>query len=157
MPSKRQIVGKAYAELGIGNWEFDLQPDEIQDAIGRLDSMMAAWSSQGIRVGYNGTSDDPDEDTGLPDVAVEAVRTNLALRIAPQLGKTVSPDTRVVAAESLSYLTAYFMTIPQRQLPSTLPIGAGNRYYGSAGQRNFFPQQAPDVAVGPDSILELRP
>lgn len=157
MPTKRQIVSKAYAELGIGSWEFDLQPDEIQDSIDRLDSMMALWSSQGIRVGYNGTSDDPDAETGLPDVAIEAVRTNLALRIAPMLGKQVSGDTRMAASESLSYLTAYFMQVPQRQFPNTLPLGAGNRAANIGGWRTFYPAQGQTVDVGPDSNLTLNP
>lgn len=157
MPTKRQIVGQAYVELGIGTWEFDLQPDQIQDSVNRLDAMMARWSSEGIRIGYNGSSSDPDADSGIPDVAIEAVRTNLAIRIAPADGKNLSPDTRAVAADSLSYLTAYFMQVPQRRLPNTLPLGSGNRLYGLAGQYNFFPQGGGGVAVGPDSTLGLNP
>lgn len=157
MTTKRQIVGSAFAELGIGSWEFDLQPDEIIDGVNRLDQMMARWSSEGIRVGYNATSNDPDADSGLPDVALEAVRTNLALRLAPAFGRQVNPLTASQADSGYSYLTAYFMRVPQRRFPNTLPLGSGNRLYGYAGSINFYPQGGQDVAVGPDSTLGLNP
>jgi hypothetical protein len=157
MPTKRYLVGKAFAKIGIGNWEFDLQPDEIQDAVTDLDNMMALWSSEGIRVGYDLTSDDPDTESGLPDVAREAVIMNLALRIAPGFGKQLGPQILSLAASSYSYLAAYFMTIPQRRFPNTLPLGAGNRLTSVAGQVNFFPQGGGGVAVGPDSTLGLNP
>lgn len=157
MPTKRQLVGSAFSEIGIGSWEFDLQPDEIQDAINRLDSMMALWSSQGIRIGYNSTSNDPDTESGVPDVALEAIRTNLALRLSPSFSRTPNPITQSTAASALSYLTALTLKIPQRQFPNTLPVGSGNRRYGNAGQAVFYPSQADPVAVGPDSILGLNP
>lgn len=157
MPTKREIVGQAFAELGIGNWEFDLQPDEMIEATRRLNQMMARWSSEGIRIGYNALSDDPDEDSGLPDVALEAVRTNLALRLGPMMSKDLSGDTRVTADSSLSWLTARFMQIPQRPFPSTLPLGSGNRVWGSPFGQNFYPGQANEVTVGPDSTLGLNP
>lgn len=157
MPNKRAVVGSAFAELGIGSWEFDLQPDEIIDGVNRLDQMMALWSSQGIRVGYNGSDNNPDADSGLPDVALEAVRTNLALRLAPAFGRQVNPITSMQADAGYSYLTALFMTVPQRRFPNTLPIGAGNRYASVPGQANFFVQGGSEVDVGPDSALGLNP
>lgn len=157
MTTKREIVGSAFAELGIGNWEFDLQPDEIQDAVNRLDAMMARWSSEGVRIGYNGTSNDPDTDSGVPDVALEAIRCNLALRLSPSFGRQVNPMTSMLAAEGYSYLVAYFMTVPQRPYPSTLPLGSGNRLATIGGRITFFPQQPQQVAVGPDSLLDLGP
>lgn len=157
MTTKRQVVGSAFAELGIGSWEFDLQPDEIIDGVNRLDAMMALWSARGIRVGYNGSSNDPDADSGLPDVALEAVRTNLAMRLAPAFGKQINPLTTAQADAGYSYLIAYFMSVPQRRFPNTLPLGAGNRLATNANQANFYSQPASEPAVGPDSTLGLNP
>ena len=71
---------------------------------------------------------DLDEDSGLPDVAIDTVATNLAVKLAPGEGKTLSPDTKIAAKMGYNMLLARFASaIPQMQYPSNLPMGAGNK------------------------------
>jgi hypothetical protein len=84
--TKRQFVTSAFEEIGLADYVFDLQPEQLEAALRRLDSMMAEWNAAGIRLGYAMPSSPQDSDldteTNVPDSAWEAIITNLAIRIA---------------------------------------------------------------------------
>lgn len=129
--TKRQFVEGAFEEIGMANYVFDLQPEQLQSALRRLDAMMMEWNAQGIRLGYPIASSPQDSDldteTNSPDSAWEAVITNLAVRIAPGYGKTVSPDTKMVAKNAFNTLLSRATFPLEKQLPETMPIGQGNK------------------------------
>lgn len=159
--TKRQIVGKAFSTCGLQNYEFDIQPEESQDALSSLDSMMAEWDFKGIRLGYAlpGSPDDSelDTDSGLPDYAVKTVYLNLAILIAPGLGKTIQPATVISARQGYDQLLIKAAYPQRQQLPNTLPRGAGNRHFGVEGYP-FFPtpsnDQLPVTSGGDLDIVE---
>ena len=43
--SKRQFVEAAFAEVGLASYVFDLQPQDLEQALRRLDAMMAEWNA----------------------------------------------------------------------------------------------------------------
>lgn len=147
MWTKRQIVMEAYGELALAGYEFDITPEEVQTALRRLDTMMASWEGLGIQVGYafpaSPDDSDPDTPSGLPDKAVETVYLNLAARLAAGAGKALSPDTKRNAQTGYAVLLSAAAKPRQQQLPSTLPIGAGNRPWRVLGSP-FFPQPSKD-------------
>lgn len=141
--TKRQIVLEALGELAMQAYDFDVSPEEVATAVRRLDVMMATWETKGARVGYRfpatAEGSDPDAESGIPDSAVETVVANLAIRLAPGFGKTVSAETKRTAGQGYDALLWSAAQPIEQQMPSTLPRGAGNR--GSlAPQRPFFPQ-----------------
>lgn len=158
--TKRDIVNRAFEEIGLAGYVYDLAPQQLEGALQRLDAMMATWNGKGIRLGYplpssTGASD-LDQIIGVPDDALEAMHLNLAVRIAPGYGKTVSPDTKANAQMSYKALLSR-STIPvEMQLGDmTIPSGQGNkgwRYYNDA----FLRQPIDPLTVGPDSILDLE-
>ena len=91
----------------------------LQLALRRLDAMMAGWNARGIRLGYPLPSSPSDssltEPTGVPDRANEAVILNLAILLAPGIGKTVSADTRIQARAALNTLLARAAMPPEMQ------------------------------------------
>ena len=101
--TKRQFVVQAFEEIGLASYVFDLSPEQMDSALRRLDSMMAAWNAKGIRLGYpipgNPQDSSLEEKTGVPDSANEAVYMGLAVRLAPGFGKVVSPDTKSAAKQ----------------------------------------------------------
>ncbi len=126
--SKRQFVAAAFEEIGLASYVFDLQPEQLQSALRRLDAMIADWNGKGIRLGYplpgSPQYSDLDEPSEVPDSANEAIITNLAIRIAPGYGKVVMPETKAVAKDSYNTLlqraTAPIpqqMPMPRRGLP----------------------------------------
>lgn len=150
--TKRQICEDAFAELALAGHAFDLNPEEMETALRRLDLMVAAWDRQGIRIGYAlpdaREGSDLDEECGAPDGVLETLYTNLAVRLGAVFGKNVSADTKSTAANGFRVLQRDAARPREIPLPGTLPRGAGNRW---SGTRNpFFP--AP--ATGPLDITE---
>ena len=130
MYSKRQIVVEAFGELGLHGHIFDITPDELMSAVRRLDSMVAAWEAKGVRLGYAFSASpadlDPDDASGLPDSAVETVSMNLAVILAPGLGKILQPGTKKAARDGYDVLL-WDAARPKDQQLREMPAGAGNR------------------------------
>ncbi len=154
--SKRQFIEAAFEEIGLANYVFDLQPEQLQSALRRLDAMMAEWNAKGLRLGYAMPSSPQDSDldtpTNAPDSAWEAIITNLAVRIAPGYGKTVSPDTKMVAKNAYNTLLQRATFPLEQQLPGTMPTGAGNKPW--RWDNPFVPIPVDPVDAGPDGPLE---
>lgn len=154
--TKRQFVTAAFEEIGLAAYTFDLEPEQMQSALNRLDSMVAAWNARGIRLGYplpGGPDDtDLDADTGVPDAANEAIYTNLAIRIAPSYGKSVGLETKAAAKSSYDALMAMAAIPPVRQRPAGMPAGAGHKNH----DRPFLPPDAAPLTTGGDGVLEFN-
>jgi hypothetical protein len=131
--TKRQFVEAAFEEIGLASYVFDLQPEQLESAVRRLDSMMATWDGRGIKVGYplpsSPENSNLDSETNVPALANEAITLALAARLAPQYGKQVSPETKTagkVAFDALLNIAAYPL---EKQLPNMVPAGSGYRAF----------------------------
>lgn len=154
--TKRQYIEAAFEEIGMANYVFDLQPEMLESALKRLDSMMAEWNAKGLRLGYplpsSPQTSSLDEESNSPDSAWEAVITNLAIRIAPGYGKAVLPDTKATAKSAYNTLLQRAAFPLEQQLPQTMPIGEGNKPW--RWDDPYMPQPADPVDAGPDGPLE---
>lgn len=157
--SKRQFVTAAFEEIGLASYVFDLQPEQLQSALRRLDSMMADWNGKGIRLGYpipgSPQFSDLDEPSEVPDSANEAIITNLAIRIAPGYGKTVSANTQATAKDSYNTILLRAVQPGQQQLPATMPAGAGNKPWRVYDNPFIRPPVDP-VLAGQDGPIEYN-
>jgi len=146
--SKRQIIAGAFSELGIGAYAYDLQPEQLQEALQKLDGMMATWSGRGIRLGYSGGngSGELDVETDVPAWADEAMTLGLAVRIAPSFGKTPSLDTKISAHQA-------FLTVLGKGTQSRSRSMAGYAGAGSGYRQLVAPRD--DIQTGFDGILDL--
>lgn len=157
--TKRQLVTEALGEIGIADYEFDITPAEQLMVLRRMDAMMATWEARGVRVGYKfpatpGASD-PDDDSGMPDSANETVFLNVAIRVAPSFGKTVSAETKKSARDGWDLLLIAAAQPIEQQLPSTLSRGAGQKPWRAQNQP-FFPRPSTDpLVVGPGGDLDI--
>lgn len=125
--TKGNLASAALEEIGIAEYEFDISPEQRQSVIRRLDMMMAEWGARFLRLSYPITTSvtpDPDQESNLPDWVGEAVISNLAIRIAPSYGKTVSPETRAVAKNAYTTMCGVFSKPKEMQFNS-MPKGAG--------------------------------
>lgn len=126
--TKRQLIVAAFTEIGLGSYDFDLSADQLEAGLQRLDAMVAQWSNKGIRLGYTLTASPEDsnisQDSGVAVSAVDAIITNLAIRLAPSYGKTVPLETRTTAREAYDDLLAQ-AGFPQERQVVDLPSGAG--------------------------------
>lgn len=159
--SKRRLIDAAFEEMALAGFVFDIDPDEQQAALRRLDSMMATWGGPGIgiRIGYNATVDpknsDPDQESGIPDWANEAVYLNLAIRLASGYGKNLPKSTTAPAKAAYdALLGAVYAQIPQVQPMGNLPIGAGYKLRRTPNP--FVPPPVDRLTTGEDGLLEFN-
>jgi len=157
--SKRQFVAAAFEEIGLASYAFDLQPQQFESALRRLDAMMASWNALGIRLGYPLPSSpqfsDLDAESEVPDSANEAIITNLAVKIAPGYGKQVMPDTKATAKETYNTLLSRAAAPLEQQLPGTMPSGAGNKPWRVYDDPFLRPPVDP-VLAGQDGPIEFN-
>lgn len=156
--TKRQFVVQAFDEIGLAAYVFDLTPEQLQSALRRLDSMLATWNAKGIRLGYPipGSPQDSslDESTGVPDSANEAIYSNLAVRLAPSFGKTVSTDTKAAAKLGYDTLLSRAAMPMEQQLPGTMPAGAGNKPWRR--DNPFLTPPVDPLLAGQDGQIEFN-
>ena len=126
--TKRQVLEQAYAEIGKASYDFDIQPEELQHGLRVLDAMLATWAQKGIRIAWAGGDGygDVDASTNVPEWATEALYLNLAIRLAPSIGRAVSPDTKQSAK------SAYNAVLARCVIPGEMQVrgyaGSGSWY-----------------------------
>lgn len=157
--TKRQFVSAAFEEIGLASYVFDLQPEQLQSALRRLDAMMADWNAKGIRLGYplpsSPQDSDLDEETFVPDSAYEAIICSLGIRLAPSYGKQVMIETKTTAKQGYDILLQRATFPLEQQLPSTMPAGAGNKPWRVYDNPFVRPPYFP-VDAGPDGPIEYN-
>lgn len=155
--TKRQLVNQAFEEIGYANYNFDLEPEQLQSALRKLDAMMATWNIRGIRIGYplssSPDSSDLDQDTELQDSAIEAVYTNLAIRLAPALGKVLPRELKADAKAAFNTLLM-LNTKPAEMQITNLPRGSGNKPWRIA-DRPFLDKPKDTLLGGDDGEIDL--
>lgn len=153
--TKQEFIDQAFTENGLAPQVFNVDPDKMVAALRNLDSMMATWYGRGIRLGYPLPSSpgdsNPDDDTGVPDSANEAIYLNLAIRLAPSCGKTVSIETKASAQAAYQVILSAAAR-PGRQSSRVLPAGAGNKWT----RRPFLsPDPVPLEAADGGDVLDF--
>jgi hypothetical protein len=158
--TKRQLVQQAYEELGLAAYVFDLTPQQMESACRQMDVMIGGWNANGVRIGYplptSPQFTELDSDTMVPDFAVEAIFKSLACRIAPSLGKSVSPETKMYA--DMAYGNMVNQTaapVPERQMPQTMPRGQGTKPWRNFNNPFVYAPQN-EVDAGNDGPIDLQ-
>lgn len=156
--SKRQFVAAAFEEIGLASYVFDLQPEQLESALRRLDAMMADWNGKGIRLGYpipgSPQDSDLDEPSAVPDSANEAIIANLAIKLAPSYGKTPMTETKATARNAYQTLLSRATFPIEQQFPGTLPAGAGNKPWRVQDDPYLRPPTDP-VLAGQDGPIDF--
>jgi len=158
--TKRELISQAFEEIGLASYAFDLSAEEYESALKRMDMMVSGWTADGVRIGYplpsSADGSALDQDSGIPDAAIETLVMNLAMRIAPAYGKQLAPDFMTNAKAAYSNL-ANKMAYPvlEMQLPGTMPSGAGTKNWRNNGGPFLYPP-TDGLQDGPDSDLVLE-
>jgi len=150
-PPKREIIQMAREECATAGYEFEETPEEEASALRRLQAMMAEWlENEGIDLGFyfspNGYGSGT-EGSGIPAGAVNTVATFLAFRLAPNMGKSLSPETKASLNRSMNTLMAKYKAIPQMEMGRNTIRGAGNRRYVNLGTPFFAVDVSDDEIV----------
>lgn len=150
--TKSDIIRQALSKLGITGYDYDIDPEEVTTALIELETMMAEWDGQGIRVSY-ALADSPEEakgedNAGIFDWSRHGIVANLAVRIASNYGKEVSQSLALTATQALNRILTANPVLPHVQYPNRMPRGSGNTLRRGRIDRFYKPVDFIDVENG---------
>lgn len=149
--TKGDLVTRSLKMLGVVDSITSPDPAEIADGLETLDSMVAEWENHGIRLGYHLTAEgvpaDPGDESGLADKYVIGVSANLAVNMAPLIGREAQPTIKSRA--KLFYEGLFNIELAQRQSDPMIPTGVGNCHYGA------FQVPDNDISIENDGTLQI--
>lgn len=148
MSTKRALIEQALSEFGITS-SFDIEPEELQRGLVRLDRMAAQWATKSI-TGYDPAAGLEDE-SGVAAGSENAYALNLAVQWAGTFGKTVSQDTRIAAKNAWGDLYVSMQLRPIVPRSPALPVGTGNK--PSVIGQQFFPETTGVDGLGAGSVV----
>lgn len=124
MATVLDVVTGALKLLEVRPAESPVTAAEAEDGLEALNDMMNEWNIDGINIGYE-SLDSTDEELHVDLGSIGAMKANLAIYIAPEYGRIVSPDLSDRARVSKKALRNA-IPLNSSQYPDTLPIGSGN-------------------------------
>jgi hypothetical protein len=149
-PLKRDLIEAAFESWGSAGYEFERSPEEVNSALRKLNAMMWQWPWD--RLDYvqpTYGAGKPEEYSGIPPWAAQAVSDNLCLLIAPANAATLSREQGVAASRSLTYVQGRVSVIPPALFRPHTPRGSGAiRYQRSPFINEVYPTEtAPIVTI----------
>lgn len=144
-----EIVEDAASLILVNEAEITLEPDEFSLGTRLLNDIGAELFAGGVDIGYRPVSSSGDPVT-IPLAANLAMKEMLGIRLAPAMGVAIPVDLRINAKESERKLKALYMRRARRRMPTSLPMGSGNRpNIGDFAQ--FYPFAVPQGILRLDS------
>lgn len=129
---KGDRIAGAYSKLRISGLTVQPTPEDLELALGELESMMSELASRGIEVGYNFENDpDPNSDLGVPQQYWNMINCNLAVRLIADFNKDVPPALLMQAAQSMNNASSRCAADRLRGVPypDRQPVGSGARIF----------------------------
>lgn len=157
--TKRQLIDAAYAKIGLGKSVYDIQAEDYATALLEMDAMVATWEGNNVTIGYpvefTPSEANLDDETDIPLSANAAIYLSLAVLIAPNIGKTVSPDLKRDAGKAYRSLSNAGAEIPEMQYNPIMPRGAGHsRNCWNRGRTFFGTASNNDTGKDNDNVTD---
>lgn len=152
MTTAAQVIKYALQEIITQASESPLEPDEYQDCIFALNSMMFEYDAGGIHLGFTEVTSLGDDIT-VPAGAISGIVSNLALRVAPQFMGSVTPELMKKASDGYKVMCKLGVTIEPTQFGGLVPIGSGNQNWNS---RKFYPPVTDDIEAEVNNNIQVE-
>lgn len=129
---KRNLIDMAFEECGVGGYEFDRDPEEINMALRRLNALMGEWPWKTIDYNMPDYGDGQPEDvSGVPFDAENAVALHLAQRVAAGMRIPLGAEHRAARAQAKAQFLATLPAPRAVEIPNHEPRGGNwrGRFY----------------------------
>lgn len=131
MSSGTFIIQSAYQRIGAHSLAAPATPEAIEAGQFILNSMMQLWLSENIDLGTVPLNA-PGDELSEPGDSTNAIIDNLSLLLAPNFDNgrpIVSPQLKTNAKFGKALIRNLYqqITIPEKVVSSTLPVGQGGR------------------------------
>lgn len=141
MATATEVITRSLTRLGIRAAETSIEASELQDGLDLLNDMLSNWEEAGYNLGFSPVSNLTDE-IRIPRGANAAVIDALAIIMAPEYSRPVSPALAAAAKLSFENMLNANVFIGDVDMPSTLPRGSGNQCdYNDWFDTTFFPEK----------------
>lgn len=144
MPTAQQITDRALALIEVKTAGIAPTDAETSDAIRVMNAIIAEWQASGLNVGGTQAVVAGDE-TFVSDWAQEALSYTVGARIAPEYGKALSALFQIERTAAMDVVTQRGVSLPEAQFPTTMPVGAGNRWGGLLSPAFFVDAGSHDL------------
>lgn len=125
---KRVILDIAFEERGLAGYEFDRDAEEVTMALRRLNAMMNTWPWTLLPFDRPERGQGrPEDPSGLPDGAIQAVAMHLASLL--RIGKDLTMEQRANAVAARKAMAAEYSVVPSVEIPLHEPRGVADRRY----------------------------
>jgi len=127
MSSATELITDAYTELVVHSQVKPVSSFAIEFGRRKFQAMMQEWIDNDMDFGFSATEFVSDE-TSIPVGLETAISTNLAVRLAPSVGKVANSTLLANAAISLQTVKDQYQSkeAADRIVSGTMPLGAGN-------------------------------
>jgi len=142
--TKGDLVNGAYSIIRISGLTINPQPEQVTAGIQEADDLAGELLGMGVNVNWQYPAEYGDSDTadtsGLTKEMAGPFKSILALRLLDLFGKPATPTLATRADKGMRTLEQITVSVPDAELPSTIPFGSGNEWdYRS---RRFYPEAA---------------
>lgn len=123
---KSTLIDMAFDDCGIAGYSFEKTAEEYTSALRKLNAMMWEWPFD--QLGYiqpPAGDGNPSDASGVSNRDSQVIATMLAERIAPGIGKTLSPEQRAARKRSFAQLCSRVSVLPTVKLQPQTVRGSG--------------------------------
>ena len=139
MTTALHIIERAFSKIGVVAAETPLSASEKEDGLDTLNDMLSEWGTNGTLQGALPVAEVGDE-LDVPRYSEGALKSNLAVRLAPEYDRPVTQGMAFNATDSLNQLLTAEQDLSNINFPNTLPLGTANTDgIGRLTDRDFFP------------------
>ena len=117
MATVEETVSRALRILRVIDARQPVKPADMSTGILALNGLMRRWEANTLSLGWSDVSN-PSDVMPVPDEALDAIAYNLAMRLRPEYGSTMDPDTIEFARQGLADL--------RRDQKRATPLERGN-------------------------------
>lgn len=137
--AKSEIIAGAYAKDGMGD-DMERTPEEMANGLRELNQMMMEepFSLLGYALPAHGDGDLSDL-SGLADKYIPAIIMELAFRLAPNIGKSMSVEAVKRHAKAMATLRGDIAAAPNLSIRSGTYLGMGHRTWAGRGTSYAVP------------------
>jgi hypothetical protein len=129
MTTNSEVIGDALREINVIAEGQTPSAEQGLYGLRKLNAMVEEWTERDVDLGYYAQTD-ASADCPIPAWAESAVKSNLAIALAPKYGASISAELAVAAMTSFGVVQRKCMV--EKMEPANMdhmPVGSGR--YGS--------------------------
>ena len=145
------VIIDSLQDLVVQASEADLEPSETQAAIRYMNRYMFRLAAGGVNLGYTEVTDLSDPIT-IPLGAIDGLRANLAIMLAPMFDAVITPALNMAASDGERVMYSLGTKLRELAYPDRLAVGSGNERFVT-DSNHFYPNEQNQIRAEDNQII----